>query len=1069
MPTKYRIEPEAFRRSRLLGRSFAAFSALTLAGSALAQDSEQVARVIVTGSYIPTAESEGPLPVSVYTAATLQKIGANTPAEGLRQLPSFIGATATENDSNGGNGSARINLRALGAGNTLTLINGRRTFAGGFGDINALGIGYIERAEVLKDGASAVYGSDAVAGVVNFILLNGSGAGKPFTGVEIDLLYGNTSKKDASVKQAYLNAGFTSGDGKLSLVFSANYYDRQAVYSRDRTLSSLADQRPLGGRNGESGTFQGRVNLSSASLLPTTDPVFGAAVNPRNRIIVNDTGFITGLASTRVFNQVLGDGFNFRLYTPAIPAQEKFSYYGAFNYKPFADKRMEIYGDMIYSNTRQDNGLAPSPFSLSVGNVLPVGPLFLAGSAGTAGDGVNLSPFNPFPTNVATPTAQLPFAPGSTTTRVARNLLTSVPYRLVAESGNRRSGFDHKFYRYEGGVKGEFTLKGSPVVGLLTYDFGTLYEEDKQVRTDGGDASRSAIVAQTLPPGALSEAILRRQYTGARLDRALALNRQFGGTFNPFRGENAPSIGTATTYDPATGAANGTRAFDNNAAVARAGYTGQTVSINKQYLVDAKFGGLLFPNLPNNGIGFNVGFEYRQERSSSEADPTQKLGDQLGFNAGADNSYRRSVYSAFAELAVPIITPNMKVPFLQSFDVSGAVRYEKFDVYAGATPGALPGQKASFDNGTTPRLTIRLQPIQDLTLRGSWGKSFASPGYGALFSPVTQNFPQINDPFRGVVIQPPDGVFQKGNASLQPEKTDTYTAGLVYTPAFFKGFTMTVDYYQINTSSLILGPSSFAQLITTLNARNGSFGITADQFRAGVIGVYRDSGDLRGINSQFSNSGKRLVEGLDMTATYELPTTAWGKFTWTLGWNHFFRWKAEAVTGLGATNFRGGNYTALPLAPGAIPNNKGFFRTEWEYRNFNFVATTNYIDGYHNDGSFINGNAQIGGTDANPVYRLVRNSREYITLDVQASYEFKKPTNVATYSKDGKGVRTQVAQTTGGSFSQKLLWGTKLKVGVNNVFDTPPPYDPAAFNDNYDTNSFSIRNRYYYVGVNKKF
>src|SRR6202040_3966846 len=105
------------------------------------------------------------LPVTVYTAEVLKKQGANTPVEGLRQLPSFVGNTATENDSNGGNGSASINLRALGPENTLTLVNGRRTF--NFSDINAISIGSLSRSEVLKDGASAAYGSDAVAGVVN--------------------------------------------------------------------------------------------------------------------------------------------------------------------------------------------------------------------------------------------------------------------------------------------------------------------------------------------------------------------------------------------------------------------------------------------------------------------------------------------------------------------------------------------------------------------------------------------------------------------------------------------------------------------------------------------------------------------------------------------------------------------------------------------------------------------------------------------------------------------------------------------------------------------------------------
>src|SRR3984893_14025452 len=108
---------------------------LVIAGSAYAQNptptpapstEATTERVIVTGSYIPTAETESALPVTVYTAEVLRKQGANTPVEGLRQLPSFVGNASTENDSNGGNGQAFINLRGIGQANTLTLINGRR-------------------------------------------------------------------------------------------------------------------------------------------------------------------------------------------------------------------------------------------------------------------------------------------------------------------------------------------------------------------------------------------------------------------------------------------------------------------------------------------------------------------------------------------------------------------------------------------------------------------------------------------------------------------------------------------------------------------------------------------------------------------------------------------------------------------------------------------------------------------------------------------------------------------------------------------------------------------------------
>ena len=109
---------------------------------------------------------------------------------------------------------------------------------------------------------------------------------------------------------------------------------------------------------------------------------------------------------------------------------------------------------------------------------------------------------------------------------------------------------------------------------------------------------------------------------------------------------------------------------------------------------------------------------------------------------------------------------------------------------------------------------------------------------------------------------------------------------------------------------------------------------------------------------------------------------------------------------------------------------------------------------------------------ANPSYFYNRHSGAYVTLDMQASYSFKKPTSVTpAYATDAKGVRQQVAATSAvtGNFWQKLLWGTTIRAGVNNVFDRYPPYDPAAFNDSYDTSTYSIRNRFWYVGINKKF
>src|SRR5437763_4039218 len=201
------------------------------APNAPVQSEATTERVIVTGSYIPTAETESALPVTVYTAEVLKKQGANTPVEGLRQLPSFVGNAATENDSNGGDGTATINLRAIGSANVLILINTRRTF--NFSDINLIPIGAVSRTEILEDAASAVYGSDGVAGVVSFILLNGPGE-KPYEGAELYALYGNTTEADAHVRQVYLKGGVTGLDGKVSIAAAGEYYLRAILFSRGR-------------------------------------------------------------------------------------------------------------------------------------------------------------------------------------------------------------------------------------------------------------------------------------------------------------------------------------------------------------------------------------------------------------------------------------------------------------------------------------------------------------------------------------------------------------------------------------------------------------------------------------------------------------------------------------------------------------------------------------------------------------------------------------------------------------------------------------------------------------------
>ena len=325
----------------------------------------------------------------------------------------------------------------------------------------------------------------------------------------------------------------------------------------------------------------------------------------------------------------------------------------------------------------------------------------------------------------------------------------------------------------------------------------------------------------------------------------------------------------------------------------------------------------------------------------------------------------------------------------------------------------------------------------------------------------------------GLLIQPPAGIWIGGNPTLTPETTDAYSAGIIWTPKFLPGFAMTMDVYQMFTTNLVLDPDSFTQvLLTTGVVDPDGCGLGFPGFGGPGLGITRLPNEPDGrpgrvvcIDSGFGNAGKRLVEGLDVTAVYEIPTERFGKFTFSGGWNHFFTWKAQPGIGNPTTSFLGNyNHRTLPLAPGAIPWNKAFLRGEWEWRHFDFVATGNYIGDFRDDPSFF-------GSDYLRLYGdAPRTVPSYLTLDMQLSYEFVKPAaEPIPAPKDAKESKNVMQTAETSSIWQRLLWGTKLTVGVNNAFDRNPPTVLAAPNDNYDTSLYSIRNRYYYAAFSKKF
>src|SRR5438128_431910 len=281
----------------------------------------EVERVIVTGSNIPTAEETGPNPVDTYRPADIEKLGIRNATDLTTFLPQEAGGTVNLNIANGGDGTVQFNLRGLLAKETLVLVDGKRVafgslnavgFSGGV-DINLIPFAMIDHIDILKDGASAVYGSDAIAGVVNFFLIH------KFRGLEIGGSYGNTNlgaSNDMGEWEAWLKAG--TGDDKTDSVVIADFSQRTGgLFSRDRDISSNAFQAPWGGIDARIPTEPGRVEVDFPGFRlipklffsPNSPPAHSAPNVATSPYYTNNVPFPDGNFAW----------YNFAAVAPALP------------------------------------------------------------------------------------------------------------------------------------------------------------------------------------------------------------------------------------------------------------------------------------------------------------------------------------------------------------------------------------------------------------------------------------------------------------------------------------------------------------------------------------------------------------------------------------------------------------------------------------------------------------------------------------------------------------------------------------------------------------------------------
>lgn len=401
--------------------------------------------IIVTGSRIQRRNIETAAPVAVVDAAEFKLSGTVNVENVINQLPQVIPGT-TSFSNNPGNGASTLNLRGLGEQRTLVLVNGRRWMSfdtAQIVDLNTIPAFLIDSVDVVTGGASAVYGSDALAGVVNFRL-------KDVDGIEVGGQYNLTERGDAARYEVHGAIGTSFGDGRGSATVYAEYFNRESLFQGDRAFSNFA----LGAE-----TFDAPLQQFGSSTLPQGRFNFPGAT--ASGLVFDDAVFDQpGVARARA-----GDTYNYAPVNYLQVPQERYLIGGYADYE-FSDGH-SAYTEVAFVNNRVETALAATPvtgtFNIDIATVSP----FLNAAA----------------------IAELNVIDSRETGANQNNgVVQGFVQRRVVETGLRQSLDERNAFRVLAGVRGGITDN-------INYDAYYSYSRTRNANIQDGNVSRSAFQA----------------------------------------------------------------------------------------------------------------------------------------------------------------------------------------------------------------------------------------------------------------------------------------------------------------------------------------------------------------------------------------------------------------------------------------------------------------------------------------------------------------------------------------------------------------------------------------------
>lgn len=814
------------KKSRLsvcLGAALAA-----LGSGVYAEEAQKLERIEVTGSRLIKLSTDSPSPLQIITSEEIAKSGVANLQDLLLKNPALgtPGISRTNsNFSTSGGGQATVDLRNLGSDRTLVLVNGRRFVAGvptsSTVDLNTIPADFIERVEILTGGASASYGSDAIAGVVNIILK------KNYQGLMVDVQQGQSEKNDDKKSKFSMTYGSNAADGKANMMLHFGYTKQGAVMSKDRE-GNETDNISVGA--GLTGNWK--------EIFDVRYP-FYSSFAPQGRFFVGPT-----LATSRTFdangnvipfstNGPAGDGvgatgFNRQAYrTIAIPTER---YLFAAKGEVQLAENHTAYVEGNYAQTTTRTALEPFPLSASGNGGIYPGTNSVPAETRLANGTIVRNPL--------IPQALFDLMRDSNGDGLKDYNFT----RRMSEFGGRGGKADRDTFRIVSGVNGELG-------GSWDYDVYAMYGSNKEAQVAGGQVNvlnfRNAL---EVIPDANGNAICRdaeaRKQGCVPVD-IFGLGKISAGAVNYIQ---APSLlATFTT----------------------------------QKMAAATVRGELM-QLPAGPLAVAFGGEYRAEYSRTEFDPLQQAGLNAG-NAIPRTEGKFNVKELFGEFRVPLLRKMPGVESLAVTGIArqsdystignttswnlGAeyspIRDLKFRASRAAAVRA-PNIGELFSPGSQTFPTGLIDPCLGVTATSNTPASAAcraAPGVAANIA-ANGKFTLTQADTQGI------SGFGSGNPNLKSETANSITAGVVFSPTSIealRNFTFTADYFRIKIDDAINGVGR--QFILDQCYTGDSFYCRFITRRAAPVGA-NSAGSLELINTTQRNSGGQYTSGIDLTVGY---------------------------------------------------------------------------------------------------------------------------------------------------------------------------------------------------------